>query len=107
MTDASLTDASLTDASSTDMRAAASDTFDRLSALLQRDFEMPAAALVPEATLEALQVDSLRMIEVVFSVEEAFDVSMQADHNELRQRLRTLGDLAGYIDTLRAQKAAG
>ena len=97
----------MTDATMTDLPATANDTFDRLRAMLERDFAMPAAALVPGATLESLEVDSLRMIEVVFSAEEEFGISMQADHNELRQRLRTLGDLAAYIDELRAGKATG
>jgi acyl carrier protein len=89
------------------MPATTSDTFERLRALLQRDFAIPAAALGPDATLESLEVDSLRMIEVVFGVEEEFGVAMQADHNELRQRLRTLGDLAACIDELRASKPPG
>ena len=82
------------------------DTFERLRARLHKDFDMPVAALVPDATLESLEVDSLRMIEVAFCAEEEFDVSMQEDHNALRQRLKTLGDLAGYIDTLRERTAA-
>lgn len=79
-----------------------SDTLERLRALLHRDFQMPLDALVPEATLESLEVDSLRMIEVLFGVEEEFAISVKADHNELRQRLHTLGDLAAFIDELRA-----
>ena len=77
-------------------------TFERLSALLQRDFQIPAAALVPEATLESLEIDSLRMIETLFSVEEEFGISVGAEAAELRARLRTLRDLADYIDSLPA-----
>jgi acyl carrier protein len=86
-----------------------SDTFERLRARLHRDFDMPLASLVPEATLESLEVDSLRMIEVLFGIEEEFGISTEsdADHNQLRQRLRTLDDLASYIDELRRQKAGG
>jgi acyl carrier protein len=85
------------------------DTFERLRVRLHRDFDMPLASLVPEATLESLEVDSLRMIEVLFGIEEEFGLSTQedADHNQLRQRLRTLADLASYIDELRQAKAAG
>jgi acyl carrier protein len=79
-----------------------SDTFERLRTLLQGEFGIAQDALKPEATLEALEIDSLRMIEVVFAVEEAFGISMQADHNELRTRLHTLGDLAAYVDEVRA-----
>ena len=78
-------------------------TLERLRALLQRDFQIPAAALVPEATLESLEIDSLRMIETVFSIEEEFGIAVTAEAGELRARIHTLGDLAGYIDSLPAR----
>ena len=81
-------------------------TFERLGALLQRDFQIPAEALVPEATLESLEIDSLRMIETLFSIEEEFGISVSAEPAELRARLRTLGDLAEYIESLPARSAA-
>jgi len=76
------------------------NTQQRLNELLQRDFEIAADRLVPEATLESLEIDSLRMIEILFSIEEVFGISVPAEHNELRAKVRTLGDLASYIDTL-------
>ena len=79
-------------------------TLDRLRALLQRDFDLKPEALAPEATLESLEIDSLRMLEILFSVEEEFKVAVPAEHAELKSRLRTLGDLAGYIDTLLVPK---
>ena len=81
-------------------------TLERLSALLARDFEIAPAKLQPEATLEGLEIDSLRMIEILFCVEDEFKVSVPAEHGELRAKLRTLGDLAEYIDALVAAKGA-
>jgi len=72
----------------------------RLAQLLRRDFDIAAEKLVPEATLESLEIDSLRMIEILFSIEEAFGVSVPAEPGELRARVKTFGDLAAYIDTL-------
>ena len=40
------------------------------------------------------------MIEILFSVEEAFKITVQTEQNELRARLKTFGDLADYIETL-------
>ena len=77
-------------------------TLERLRALLKRDFQIAPEALVPEATLESLEIDSLRMIETLFSIEEEFGVSVKAEPAELRARLETLGDLAEYIDSLAA-----
>ena len=78
-------------------------TLARLGALLQRDFQIAPEALVPEATLESLEIDSLRMIETMFSIEDEFGISVSAEPAELRARLRTLGDLADAIDTLPAR----
>ena len=75
-------------------------TLERLEALLARDFAVPAEALQPEATLESLEIDSLRMIEILFCIEEELGISVQAEPAELRARVKTLGDLARYLDTL-------
>ena len=75
-------------------------TTERLGALLQRDFGVAADALQSTATLESLDIDSLRMIEILFCIEEEFGISVAAEPAELRARLKTFGDLAGYVDTL-------
>ena len=80
---------------------------ERLGTLLQRDFGVPAAALHAGATLESLDIDSLRMIEILFTVEEEFKIAVPAEHAELKARLKTLGDLATYLDGLVAAKAQG
>jgi acyl carrier protein len=81
-------------------------TLERLRALLARDFDIGAERARPEATLEDLEIDSLRMIEILFCVEDEFGISVPAEHAELRARIRTLGDLAEYIDGLAAAKSA-
>jgi len=83
-------------------------TLERLQALLARDFGLAPAALDPAATLESLDIDSLRMIEILFCIEDEFKVTVSAEQAELRARLKTLGDLAAYIETLvaAAPKAA-
>ena len=74
-------------------------TAERLGALLQRDFGVPAGALHADATLESLDIDSLQMIEILFCIEEEFGISVPAEPAELRARVKTFGDLARYIDT--------
>ena len=81
-------------------------TLERLQALLARDFELAPGTLLPDATLESLDIDSLRMIEILFSVEDAFGISVSAEPAEIRARVRTLGDLAAYIEELVSAKAA-
>jgi acyl carrier protein len=80
-------------------------TLERLQALLARDFELAPGVLVADATLESLDIDSLRMIEILFSVEDTFGITVPAEQAEIRARVRTLSDLARYVDELVAAKA--
>ncbi len=90
------------------MNDASATTIARLHALLARDFELEPEALAPDTRLEDLDIDSLRMIEILFSVEDAFKITVPAEQAELREKVKTVGDLAAYIDTLVAeQHAAG
>jgi acyl carrier protein len=74
---------------------------DRLADLLHRDFAIPREALVPEATLESLQIDSLRMIEILFSIEDEFGISVPDEASqEMKAGVKTLGDLARRLDAL-------
>jgi len=82
-------------------------TAERLAALLQREFQLAPEALVPEATLETLEIDSLRMIEILFCIEEEFGVKAPEDAAALRERVRTLGDLAAFVDSLPAAGRPG
>ena len=74
--------------------------FEQLQELLQKDFDIPPEKLHRDATLEDLEIDSLRMIEILFSVEEKFGITVQAEQSELRTRLKTFGDLGDYVETL-------
>ena len=84
-------------------------TLERLKAMLAKDFDLqPEALSAPGVSLEALEIDSLRMIEILFSIEEAFKITVSADQAELKERIRTLEDLATYVDELvSAQQAKG
>ena len=79
-------------------------TLARLQALLAQDLGKELESIEPSATLESLEVDSLRMIELVFSIEEAFGITVTAEPAEIRARVQTLGDLAAYVDELLAAK---
>jgi acyl carrier protein len=86
------------------MNDAPATTLARLHALLAKDFELKAEQLHPDARLEDLDIDSLRMIEILFSVEDAFKIAVPAEQAELREKVKTVGDLAAYIDTLVAEQ---
>ena len=75
-----------------------------MHALLAKDFELKPEALQPGTRLEDLDIDSLRMIEILFSVEDAFEITVPAEQAELRTKVQTVGDLAAYIDALVAEQ---
>ena len=77
-------------------------SFDRLAGLLATELAVDPARLVPAATLEDLEIDSLRMIELAFAVEDAFGVTIGAEPAQLMARVKTLGDCAAYVDELLA-----
>ena len=81
-------------------------TRERLAAVVAKELAIDPARVTPDATLEALEIDSLRMIELAFAMEDAFGVTIGAQPGELLARVKTLGDLAGYVDGLLAAKAA-
>jgi lysine 2,3-aminomutase len=51
-------------------------TLERLRSLLERDFQLAPSTLVAEATLESMDIDSLRMIEILFSIEDEFKIAI-------------------------------
>ena len=71
-------------------------TFERLSAILIRDYPLDPAALTPEASLEGLGIDSLGVAELLFTVEDAFGVQLPPEP----VALSTLGEVVAYIDGL-------
>lgn len=80
-------------------------TFDRLRDLLAKEFSIEPARLVPDARLEDLDIDSLRMIEIAFAVEDAFGVKIDDEPAQLMARIRTLDDFAAYVEGLAAAHA--
>ncbi len=67
---------------------------------------MDPSRLVPGATLEELEIDSLRMIELVFAVEDEFGVTIGEEPAALMARVRTLGDFSAHVDELLAARSA-
>lgn len=76
-------------------------TFDRLSHLLVRDYKLAADRLTLDAPLAGLGIDSLGTVELLWSIEETFQIKVPARADQLL----TLGDLVRCIDTLSAAQA--
>jgi acyl carrier protein len=71
-------------------------TLDRLRVLLVKDYKLDPDLLTPDAPLEALGVDSLGVAELMFNIEDEFEVAIPGDP----VTLATVGDVVRYIDGL-------
>lgn len=71
-------------------------TLDRLRVLLVKDYKLEPDLLTPDAPLEALGIDSLGVAELMFNIEDEFEVSIPGDP----VALATVGDVVRYIDGL-------
>ena len=71
-------------------------TFERLRAILIKDYKFTPDLLVLEAPLEELGIDSLGTAELLFNIEDEFGVTLPPDPVDLT----TLGDVVGFIDNL-------
>lgn len=71
-------------------------TFERLRAILVKDYKLDPNVLTLDAELEALGIDSLGVAELLFNVEDEFGITLSPD----AVQLHTLGDVVRFIDEL-------
>ncbi|GAA3100835.1 acyl carrier protein [Streptomyces echinatus] len=76
-----------------------STTYDRLVEILTRLHDTPADRFSPDATLGALDVDSLTTVEIGIRIER--DLGVTVGDDELGPGL-TLGHIARLVDSRRA-----
>jgi acyl carrier protein len=75
-------------------------TFERLRAILAKDYKIAPESLTIEAPLEDLGIDSLGTVELLWTVEDEFKIKLPSEPVELP----TVGDVVRYIDeTVAAQ----
>jgi acyl carrier protein len=73
-------------------------SFERLCEILARDYKLAPERLQPQATLDSLGIDSLGTVELLWSIEDTFQIKLPSEPVDLP----TLADLVRYIDMLRA-----
>ena len=73
-------------------------TFERLRAILVKDYKLEPEKLTLDAPLEGLGIDSLGVAELLFNVEDEFRITLPPEPVQLP----TIGDVVRYIDELLA-----
>lgn len=77
-------------------------TFAVVRELIASDHAIAPETLTPDTPLQSLEIDSLALIELIFTLEERFDVVAE----KVPDNLPTLGSVADYIDSLVAARIA-
>lgn len=72
-----------------------------VQALLKARFRLAAEAVAPDSPLETFALDTLAMIEVLCLLEGEFRVAVPTSRT-VRLPVRTVGELADYVDCLLA-----
>jgi acyl carrier protein len=77
-------------------------TFETMKRIIVKDYELAPERLTPETPLETIELDSLAVTELIFALEDEFNVTAKTNG----QGMQTLGDIAAYIDQLIAERDA-
>jgi len=79
-------------------------TIDRLRQLIAESCEIEPHGISETARLRGYGIDSVRVMDLMLSVEEEFAIQFRMEELE---SVLTVGDLATYVDRLRSQRPGG
>jgi acyl carrier protein len=75
-------------------------TLERLQKIIVKDFELKPEDLKANASLEGLGLDSMSTIDLLFSIEDEFNIQVSREPVELKM----IQDVVDYIDRLIAEQ---
>lgn len=81
----------------------------KVIAIIAEHAVLQDADVHPDSTLESLGIDSLGLVESIFAIEEAFDISVPFNANDSQNssfKTSTVGAIVTSVTGLIAQKAA-
>jgi acyl carrier protein len=84
------------------------DVAEEVRLVISSSLQIPIAQLTEEIRLEDLGAESLKIIEMVFDLEEKFDISISIDPNAASRsgNFSTIGDISRAVKDLVDAKAA-
>ena len=68
-------------------------TFEKVAEILAEYKDIEASTITPQTTFEELELDSLDMVELVMSMEDEFDVSIEMD-----EAIKSVQDIITLIE---------
>lgn len=82
------------------------DVRDKVIAIIAEQAVLDVADVTPASTLESLGIDSLGLVESIFAIEEAFDISVPFNANEPAKSDFDISSVAAIIAAVEALIAA-
>ncbi|WP_370651070.1 acyl carrier protein [Cypionkella sp.] len=82
---------------------------DQVIAIIAEQAVLDVADIDPAQSLESLGIDSLGLVETIFAIEEAFDISVPFNANEPSKSgfdLTSVASIVAAVEGLITQKAA-
>ncbi len=82
-------------------------TMDTVIAIIAEQAVLDPSDVSPESTLEDLGIDSLGLVESIFAIEEAFDISVPFNANNPQDGdfdISSVASIVAAIDRLRAEQ---
>ncbi len=61
---------------------------------------VPADKITREATMDDLEIESLDVVEIVFALEEKFDIEIPYNANDQEREFSTVGDVIDAVQAL-------
>lgn len=81
---------------------------EKVIAIIAEQAVLEVADVKPEATLESLGIDSLGLVESIFAIEEAFDITVPFNANEPEKNadfdISTVGSIIAAVEALVAEQ---
>ncbi len=82
-------------------------TLEQVKAIIAEQAVLEPSDVTPESTLEDLGIDSLGLVESIFAIEEAFDISVPFNANTPSESdfdISTVASIVDGIDRLRREQ---
>ena len=80
---------------------------DQIISIIAREAVLEPAEVHPDMTLDELGLDSLGLVEMIFAIEEAFNISVPFNANEPEKSdfdISSLGAIVAAVEKLVAEK---
>jgi acyl carrier protein len=84
----------------TTMTAAIDDVTREVIAIVAKNLQDKSQAIGPDDRLDELGLDSFAAVEMIFDLEEKFDIQIPYNSNDSRIEFETVGEIAAAIKNL-------